>query len=402
MAQRAFPLFARAARAGIAEAEFRVGRCYLEGAGVPPSRAGGRRWLERAANQGYVEAQALLAGSMSARARARPRRRTASRRAARPVLGRPSRASPISPARGMGAPGGRGRLGRRPGGARLHPDLRPGGDARPRGGASLVRDGPPRPARRRARSATPCRWRATPTTPGRPGADGREHLRQAAERACRPRSTCLAMLTERGVGVPSAIRRRRRNCYRQAAEKGNRNGQARWGLALMEGRGVEPNPVGGRVLAAARGAGRRSGSRGAGRRSLRQGRQAAAELCRGGDVVPPRRGGGARGAARALGLLHLTGAGRAARPGGGGALVPHLRRGRRSQRAGRSRQLRAARARATPEDLGHAPANGSSRPPRPATWSPPSISASAWPRASASSGTSARPRNGCAAPPTAW
>src|SRR5580658_37737 len=57
----AFPLLVRAARAGIPEAEFRIGRCYLEGAGVPPSRGNGVRWLEKAATQGYVEAQALLA-----------------------------------------------------------------------------------------------------------------------------------------------------------------------------------------------------------------------------------------------------------------------------------------------------------------------------------------------------
>src|SRR6185312_14384498 len=57
----AFPLLSRAARAGLAEAEFRVGRCYLEGAGVPPSRGDGVRWLEKAAKQGYTEAQALLA-----------------------------------------------------------------------------------------------------------------------------------------------------------------------------------------------------------------------------------------------------------------------------------------------------------------------------------------------------
>ena len=60
-AKQAFPLLSRAARAGIAEAEYRVGRCYLEGVGVPPSRTEGARWLERAANQGYVEAQAQLA-----------------------------------------------------------------------------------------------------------------------------------------------------------------------------------------------------------------------------------------------------------------------------------------------------------------------------------------------------
>jgi len=57
----AFVLLTRAARSGIPEAEFRVGRCYLEGAGVPPSRADGVRWVERAATKGYVEAQALLA-----------------------------------------------------------------------------------------------------------------------------------------------------------------------------------------------------------------------------------------------------------------------------------------------------------------------------------------------------
>jgi len=57
----AFVLLSRAARSGVPEAEFRVGRCYLEGAGVPPSRADGVRWVERAAAKRYVEAQALLA-----------------------------------------------------------------------------------------------------------------------------------------------------------------------------------------------------------------------------------------------------------------------------------------------------------------------------------------------------
>ena len=40
-ALEAFPLFARAAKAGLPEAEYRVARCYLEGVGVPPSRAEG-------------------------------------------------------------------------------------------------------------------------------------------------------------------------------------------------------------------------------------------------------------------------------------------------------------------------------------------------------------------------
>src|SRR6185312_1187185 len=57
----AFPLLTRAAKADIPDAEYRVARCYLEGTGVPPSRAEGTRWLERAASHGYVEAQSLLA-----------------------------------------------------------------------------------------------------------------------------------------------------------------------------------------------------------------------------------------------------------------------------------------------------------------------------------------------------
>ena len=57
----AFRLYARAARAGLAEAEYRVARGYLEGSGVPPSQDEGVRWLERAATQGFVDAQARLA-----------------------------------------------------------------------------------------------------------------------------------------------------------------------------------------------------------------------------------------------------------------------------------------------------------------------------------------------------
>jgi TPR repeat protein len=58
---RAFPLLARAAAAGLAEAQYRVGRCYLEASGVPASASEAARWLRAAAEQGFVEAQALLA-----------------------------------------------------------------------------------------------------------------------------------------------------------------------------------------------------------------------------------------------------------------------------------------------------------------------------------------------------
>ena len=57
----AFRLYVRASRSGLADAEYRVGRCYLEGAGVPLSHAEGVRWLEQAGLHGHVEAQLLLA-----------------------------------------------------------------------------------------------------------------------------------------------------------------------------------------------------------------------------------------------------------------------------------------------------------------------------------------------------
>src|ERR1700722_9637967 len=59
-AAEAFPLLANAAKAALPEAEYRVGRSYLEGSGVPRSRAEATSWLKRAAAHGNVEAQVLL------------------------------------------------------------------------------------------------------------------------------------------------------------------------------------------------------------------------------------------------------------------------------------------------------------------------------------------------------
>jgi TPR repeat protein len=58
---RAFPVLARAASKGNAVAQFRLGRGYLEGLGVPRSRAEASRWLLLAAKGGHTEAQFLLA-----------------------------------------------------------------------------------------------------------------------------------------------------------------------------------------------------------------------------------------------------------------------------------------------------------------------------------------------------
>jgi TPR repeat protein len=57
----AFKLFARAARAGLPRAQYRLGRCYLLGLGVPLSIGEALRWLGRAAEAGETAAQTQLA-----------------------------------------------------------------------------------------------------------------------------------------------------------------------------------------------------------------------------------------------------------------------------------------------------------------------------------------------------
>ena len=56
----AFPLFALAARDGLPEGCYRLGRCYLLGLGVPPSIGEALRWLRRAAEAGEMAAQTQL------------------------------------------------------------------------------------------------------------------------------------------------------------------------------------------------------------------------------------------------------------------------------------------------------------------------------------------------------
>src|SRR6202043_3045424 len=103
--------------------------------------------------------------------------------------------------------------------------------------------------------------------------------------------------------------------YRQAAEKGNRSGQARWGLALIEGMGVERNPTEGESWL------RRAAMAGDPEAAARVGDLYA----RRGEALPPNHAeaaiwyrraaaAGHRTAARALGLLCLTGAGVARDP----------------------------------------------------------------------------------------
>ena len=60
-AAEGFRHLAHAARNGCIEAQYRVGRCYLEGTGVPQATAEAVRWLERAAEAGSLDAQFYLA-----------------------------------------------------------------------------------------------------------------------------------------------------------------------------------------------------------------------------------------------------------------------------------------------------------------------------------------------------
>jgi TPR repeat protein len=58
----AFPLFVKAAKAGLSTASYELGRIYLFGHGVPRCVAEALRWLNQAAAAGEVGAQSLLAG----------------------------------------------------------------------------------------------------------------------------------------------------------------------------------------------------------------------------------------------------------------------------------------------------------------------------------------------------
>ena len=59
-AAEGFRQLAHAARSGCVEAQYRVGRCYLEGTGVPKATAEAVLWLEREAD-GSKDAQFYLA-----------------------------------------------------------------------------------------------------------------------------------------------------------------------------------------------------------------------------------------------------------------------------------------------------------------------------------------------------
>ena len=228
-----------------------MARCYLEGAGVPPSAVEGARWLERAAPQGYVDAQSMLAALYmhGIPGSAAP---TAASRASELSAGRPAAAlfnqnEPAKPdferaavwarkAADAGSADGQALLGYiLTAGPEEMRDLEaaeaavpPLGGGRLSAGAAWPRPGAAaqRPRARAVRRGRPAIWPAPP------------------RRVCRPRQYLLGVLYEQGQGVEKDVARGV-GLYKAAAEKGMRSAQARWGMALMEGRGVERDPLAG-------------------------------------------------------------------------------------------------------------------------------------------------------------
>jgi TPR repeat protein len=326
-ATKAFAPLTRAAQSGIAEAQYRVGRCYIEGKGVPISRVEGARWLERSARQGYVDAQILLAAL-----------HIHGVGADQPA---PDQSQPVPeyhPGQGMaaGSPAAPQQVGGLFGAAEAgRPDFdtalhwaRLAGDAGSGDGQALVgyilTSGPEKLRDLDQARSWYARSSAADCPQGHLGyalalasqaktPEERERvvalMRKAADAELPTALFLLGLLIERGIaGEVDTVAAT--DLFRRSAEKGHSSGQARWGVALMNGVGVKANPIEGETWLR--------------RAALAGDREAAAVVgdlyARGGGKLPPnfveagmwfRRAAdaGHKGAARALGLLHLTGAG---------------------------------------------------------------------------------------------
>ncbi len=161
----------------------------------------------------------------------------------------------------------------------------------------------------RASSATPLALARDTSRPGGAGGARCAICAAAAEKGLATALFLYGMMHDRGVGVPQDQAAAARY-YAQAAEKGHRVGAGALGLRADARARRRANPVEGEVLAAPCRAGRRSGSGGA---------WSATSMPRAATLPPNyaeaamwfRRAVDAnhKGAARALGMLHLTGAG---------------------------------------------------------------------------------------------
>jgi TPR repeat protein len=304
----AFPLLTRAAKAGIPDAEYRVARAYLEGAGVPASQTEGARWLERAASHGCVEALSLLAAlcvrglAGKTKGRSRGDDAGANRLFTVDAPADPDFESALKwarPAAEAGSPEGQALVGYILTYGPLHMrDLENAHRWYERSAAAGCPQGNLGYALSLARRATDDAGRRQVA----------EQLRHAAAAELATAIYLLGVLSENGTGVPRDPAAAAAH-YCNAAEKGHRSAQVRWGLALIEGNHVERDPVAGESWL---------------RRAALAGDPQAATLV--GNLyvqsgpLPPnyaeaaswyRRAAesGDKTAARALGSLYLTGAG---------------------------------------------------------------------------------------------
>ncbi|ESY64301.1 MULTISPECIES: SEL1-like repeat protein [Mesorhizobium] len=238
----AFPLMAIAARAGIADAEFRVARCYLEGSGVPPSRMEGARWLRRAANHESAEAQALLAAlyvTGLAPAEADGKGPGSERLFERDFSGKPDFAAALDLATKAAEAGSA------TGQAILGYILTSG--PKPKRDADAAHHWYEKSAL--AGCAEGCLGLAL-SLARRGKREDRiriaDEVRRAADAGLPTATYLLAVLTEHGLGVVRDITAAAQ-LYQAAAEKGLPSAQFRLGLALIEGGLVDHDPAAGEV-----------------------------------------------------------------------------------------------------------------------------------------------------------
>ena len=231
----AFQRYARAGRTGLAKAAYRVGRCYLDGVGVQPSRAKGIRWLERAAHHGHVEAQSQLAVIYLHGTAGEPHPKSAASWFDVSDIADPDYVKAMQRAR-MAAEAGSGEAQ-----AVLAFILSSGPqDMRDLDEADLWYE-------RSAAAGCPQGMLGHALALNRKGGGEtvqREvavQLGKAAAAGLPVALYLLGVMSERGLGV-TRNEGAAAEFYRRAAEKGNRSGQARWGKALMHGIGVDANP----------------------------------------------------------------------------------------------------------------------------------------------------------------
>lgn len=234
-AAEAFALMAIAARAGIVEAEFRIGRYYLEGRGVPPSQLEGARWLRRAADRGSPDAQALLAALYVAGLVGQEAQASSESLFDRDSSPRPNFVAALRLARHAaesGSPTGQAVLGYiLTKGPMAMRDLdaahywyeKSAADGCPEGCLGLALS-----LARRKQSGNKI---AIATA-----------VQQGADAGLPTAIYLLAVITEHGMGV-AADQTAAERLYRLAAEKGIAAAQFRLGLALIEGNLIHQDPV---------------------------------------------------------------------------------------------------------------------------------------------------------------